>query len=79
MIVILAGSLWLPNPWWKAALSLQALWYGSAAAGYLCQRRGKRVRWLSPPLYFCMGNLAMLAGLLRFCFGRNRLGWERAR
>ena len=51
----------------------------SAVAGYLCQRSGRIVRWLSPPLYFCLGNLAMLAGLLKFCFSRDRFGWERAR
>jgi len=79
MIAVLLTSPWLPTPWAVVTLAAQAALYGSAAAGYLCQRAGKVVRWLSPPLYFCLGNLAMLAGLLKFCFGRDRFGWERAR
>ena len=58
---------------------IQTLFYLSAWAGYLVQRRGLVVKWLSPPLYFCLGNLAMLAGLLKFCFSRHRFVWERSR
>ncbi len=79
MIAVLVTSLWLPQPWSAVALFLQALLYGSAWAGYCCQRRGRRIRWLSPPLYFCLGNLAMLAGLFNYCFRRNELSWERAK
>ena len=79
MVSLLVNSLWLARPWAFAALGIQAALYLSAVAGYLCQRAGKTVRWLSPPLYFCLGNLAMLTGLLRFCFSRQRLAWDRAR
>ena len=37
------------------------------------------IRGLSAPLYFCLGNLAMLAGLIKFVVGGNRPVWERAR
>ena len=79
MLAALISSLWLPWPWIAAAVGAQGLLYVSAYAGYLCQQRGKTVRWLSPPLYFCLGNLAMFAGLVKFCVSRDRLGWERAR
>jgi cellulose synthase/poly-beta-1,6-N-acetylglucosamine synthase-like glycosyltransferase len=79
MLALLPASLWVDQPWGGLALGLQALLYGSAWAGYVCQRRGMVVRWLSAPLYFCFGNLAMLAGLLKFCFSRQPLAWERAR
>jgi cellulose synthase/poly-beta-1,6-N-acetylglucosamine synthase-like glycosyltransferase len=79
MVALLVSSLWLPAPLSAAALGAQAAFYLSAAAGYVCQRQGRSVRWLSPPLYFCLGNLAMLAGLLKFCFSRQPLAWERAR
>jgi len=79
MIGTLISSWWLPRPLGALALILQGLLYASAYAGYLCQRRGKNVRWLSPPLYFCLGNLAMLAGLIKFCVSRQRPSWERAR
>ncbi len=79
MIGTLISSWWLPRPLGALALILQGLLYASAYAGYLCQRRGKSVRWLSPPLYFCLGNLAMLAGLIKFVVSRQRPSWERAR
>ena len=78
LVALLVSSTWLPWPW-SAALLLQGLLYGSALAGYLCQRLDRNVRWLAPPLYFCLGNLAMLAGFLKFCFARRRLVWERVR
>ncbi|MBI4342287.1 MAG: glycosyltransferase family 2 protein [Candidatus Omnitrophica bacterium] len=79
MLTLLLSSLWVPSPWGPLFLSIQALFYLSAWAGYLVQRSGRMVKWLSPPLYFCMGNLAMLAGLLRFCFSRRRVAWDRSR
>ncbi len=79
LICLLVSSARLPAPGAALALGLQGLFYGSALAGYACQRRGKTIRWLAPPLYFCLGNLAMLAGLYRYCFHRHRLVWERAR
>ena len=79
LVALFVSSLWLPQPLGALALALQAALYGSAVAGYLCQWRGWKVRWLSAPLYFCLGNLAMLAGVLRYCFGKHRVVWERAR
>jgi cellulose synthase/poly-beta-1,6-N-acetylglucosamine synthase-like glycosyltransferase len=77
MLTLLVSSPWLPHPWKGMFLWLQALFYASAFAGYLCQRSGRVVRWLSPSLYFCLGNLAMLAGLLKYCFSRERPAWAR--
>jgi cellulose synthase/poly-beta-1,6-N-acetylglucosamine synthase-like glycosyltransferase len=79
MLTALVTSLWLPAGWRETALGAQALLYGSALAGYVCQRRGVQVRWLSLPLYFCLGNLAMLAGLWNYVVARKRLVWERVR
>lgn len=79
MVTVLVTSLFLPRGWPVPVLAIQALFYGSALAGYRCQRRGRMIRWLSPPLYFCLGNLAMLVGLLTFCFRRKQPAWGRAR
>jgi len=79
MLSLLVSGFWLPAPWAIAALFLQGVLYASAFAGYICQRRGRVVKWLSPPLYFCLGNLAMLAGLLKYCVSKQRPAWERAR
>ena len=77
LIILLLASIMLPPPLRAFALGAQALLYGSAYAGYLCQRRGRTPRWLSPPLYFCLGNLAMLDGLVRYLCGQ-RPSWHRA-
>ena len=79
MLILLITSFAMPAPWGPLLLSLQALLYLSALLGYVVLRQGLVVKWLSPPLYFCMGNLAMLAGLLRFCFSRDRFAWDRSR
>ena len=79
MLLAFLSSFWLPWPWSSAVLTLQTIFYAGAWAGYLCQRRGVTISWLSPPLYFCLGNLAMLAGLLRYCVGRQSAVWERAK
>lgn len=79
MVCLLITSFAVPSPWGPLLLALQALLYLSASLGYVVLRQGRVVTWLSPPLYFCMGNLAMLAGLLRFCFSRDRFAWDRSR
>ncbi len=75
MVTLLFSSLWLPAPWAAWALTLQGAFYLAAYAGYLCQRYGRRARWLSPAFYFCLGNLAMLAGLLLACRRQGRPAW----
>jgi len=79
LLMLLGSSFWLPARLAAVMLILQGLLYTSAFLGYLCQRWGRVVRWLSPPFYFCFGNLAMLTGLLRYCFSPRRYTWERAR
>ena len=79
MVLLLLGSLGLPQPWFLVMVTLQAAFYLTALAGYICQRKGKVIRWLSPVLYFCLGNLAMLARLFKYCFNKQDPVWERAR
>jgi len=77
MLFMLLATFWLPQPFLLIFITLQSVLYVSAWIGYLCQRQGRAIRWLSPPLYFCLGNLAMLDGLLKYCFNRRRLAWGR--
>lgn len=79
LLTMLLGTWWLPLPVLAAALAGQVALYTAAYAGYVFQRRGKTAKWLSPPLYFCLGNLAMLAGLFRYLFRRHTVSWERSR
>jgi cellulose synthase/poly-beta-1,6-N-acetylglucosamine synthase-like glycosyltransferase len=79
MLLVLFTSPWLPSPWGLLLLIAQGLFYGSALAGFACQQYGHAIQCLSAPLYFCVGNLAMLLGLLNYCFRRRSVAWERAR
>lgn len=76
LIGAFVASFALSEPARTAALAAQALLYGSALAGYACQRLGRAPRWLSPSLYFCLGNLAMLDGVVRYAAGQ-RTAWNR--
>ena len=79
LVALFVASWWLPLPWAIAMTVLQITFYAAAVVGYRYQQRGVSVRWLSAPLYFCLGNLAMLAGLATFCTGARRPAWSRPR
>jgi len=77
LLMLLVSTVWLPKPWSTFLLLLQAAFYTLALLGYLFNRQGKRVKWLSPPFYFCMANLAILIGLMHFLSNRQRPSWGR--
>jgi cellulose synthase/poly-beta-1,6-N-acetylglucosamine synthase-like glycosyltransferase len=79
LLTMLASSFFLHKPERWLALAAQALLYGGAWLGYICQKQGRTIKFLSPPLYFCLGNLAMLMGLATYCFRKNAVIWERSR
>lgn len=56
-------------------LAGQSTFYLSAGLGYLFKKLGKPVRLFALPLHFCLMNLAMLLGLLRYLSGEQRLTW----
>ena len=79
MLALLASSFWLSWPCSGIALALQLLFYLTAFLGFLAQRWGWRWRLLSPCFYFCLGNLAMLAGVLRYlAFGPPAWGLSKS-
>lgn len=77
LIAALIATPWLAQPWFSAAVLGQALLYGSAWLGFCLQKQGVHIRWFSPPMYFCLGNLAMLAGLIQFFLIRKQVAWQR--
>lgn len=66
-------------PLYRVLLAGQLAFYAFALAGYLCDRRGLRLRALVPPYYLVVTNYAVLRGLGRFLAGRQPATWERAR
>jgi len=79
MLALLPASLWLEEPWNLIVFGAQAAFYAAALAGYGLQRFGVSVKLLSAPMYFCLGNLAMLAGVIRYCRGPRGAVWGRVR
>ena len=79
LLATLLATPALVAPWGMLAWVAQVLLYGAAGLGYLAQRRGRHIPLLSFPFYFCLGNLAMLAGLVNYMASGGRPAWERSR
>lgn len=67
------------NTFYQWALAAQLVFYGSAVAGYLLERRKLKVKVLFVPYYFCVMNYAQYAGFFRFLRGKQSVLWEKAR
>jgi cellulose synthase/poly-beta-1,6-N-acetylglucosamine synthase-like glycosyltransferase len=57
----------------------QALFYLSAAAGYVLEKLGVKIKALSPPLYFCTVNMAALISLVKLMRKENIVTWQTIR
>lgn len=66
--------------WARLLLALQVGFYGTAAAGWLNERKGRRHnRVLYLPYYFCRMNLATVRGLRDYAGGRREAVWAKVR
>lgn len=73
VILALRGNLF-----YQLFLMLQILFYTTALAGFLLERRKLKVKILFVPYYFCLMNYSMYAGFVRLVRGRQSVLWERA-
>lgn len=72
--------LWSGHPQLYAViLALQALFYLTAAAGWIRERRGRQGGLLSVPYYFLFMNLNVFRGAWYLATHRGRGAWEKAR
>jgi len=60
----------------RLALVLQALFYGLALAGRVCEKRGVSPGLLYVPYYFCLVNVAAGHALVRFLRGEKQVLWK---
>jgi cellulose synthase/poly-beta-1,6-N-acetylglucosamine synthase-like glycosyltransferase len=80
MIVAFVANLFLlGRPLYRVIFVGQLACYLAAALGYTLERRGKRVRLLHIPLYFCVVNLAPLLALRSLLRGDKKVVWETRR
>ena len=79
MLALLASSaaLWA-QPFYRATLLMQLLFYGWAAAGYLFRDRMAPLRYGLIGYFLLAINLAFLVGFVRFLSGRPEVKWKRA-
>jgi cellulose synthase/poly-beta-1,6-N-acetylglucosamine synthase-like glycosyltransferase len=76
LIPLLVSNVFLQGPFYRAILAVQLIPYVLLPVGYAFSRAGKRLRLLSLPYYFFVGNLAALLGLLKVVSLRELATWE---
>ena len=76
LLLILAGTPWLPVPFRDAAILGQGLLYGAALLGFLLDRLGIRVTILYLPYYALALTAAGMAGLTNLVLDTDRPFWE---
>jgi hypothetical protein len=76
LVPLLVANLFLEGPFYRATLALQLIPYALVPVGYVCSKAGKKLRLLSLPYYFFIGNLAALLGLLKLLSLRELATWE---
>lgn len=64
---------------YQIILWVQIIFYTSALAGYVFEKRKLKVKAFFVPYYFCVMNYSMYAGFVRLVRGRQSVLWERAR
>ena len=68
------------SPFYALFALAQIAFYASAILGHLIQKRiRKRNRFLYISLFFCLSNLSVFFGVLRFLAGQKKTIWEPAR
>ncbi len=78
MAALVANVVLSSVPPYTALLALQALFYGSAAAGWCLQRAGRSPRYLAVQVMFVTLNAVTLAALWDAVRGRCAVTWRRA-
>jgi hypothetical protein len=58
---------------------LQVIFYISAIAGWLFEKRSIKIKIFFIPYYFCLMNYAVIAGLIRYVFMEQSVLWEKAK
>ena len=80
MIALLVSNFFLLGHWfYNLTFALQAGLYLLAAAGWLADRHGIRIKAISMPLYFCVMNIACLVSLVNVIKGEKKSVWETVR
>jgi cellulose synthase/poly-beta-1,6-N-acetylglucosamine synthase-like glycosyltransferase len=76
---VIACLLLLPVPPFKQILIMYCLFFFSAYAGWLLERKGRKIKILTIPYYFCLINAAATMGILDFLRRKDATSWSPVR
>ena len=80
LAVAFTSNLWLLEAaFYRVTMGIQICFYLLAALGWWMDRKGKKSKISSFPLYFCVVNLAAVQGAVNFVRGRRMVTWETVR
>ena len=75
-VLVTSVILWR-DPFYRAILFAQGLFYGWAALGFLFRRHVQNVRYALIGYYLVAIHLAYLVGFVRYISGRTETTWQR--
>lgn len=76
LLILLLANCFLSGLFYRLTLAGQIIPYLLAFAGYALAQKGIKIRLLSLPYYFCVGNLAALKGLFKVISFQELATWE---
>jgi cellulose synthase/poly-beta-1,6-N-acetylglucosamine synthase-like glycosyltransferase len=76
LLTLFIANCFLSGTFYRLTLLGQVIPYVLALIGYYLDRRGVKIRLLSLPYYFCVGNLAALKGLFKVASLQELATWE---
>lgn len=83
LILILVLNLLLVSsdnqPLYTALFILQLIFYISAIAGFILEKRQIKIKVLFVPYYFCVMNYAVFRGIIRYCSRKQSATWEKSK
>jgi len=75
-VFLTSGILAFESVFYALAFALQLIFYLIAIADWAVQKRGVDVKLAAIPRYFCVANLASIAGFYKFVTGERFARWE---
>jgi len=60
-------------------LILQFIFYISAIAGFILEKKQIKIKMLFVPYYFCIMNYAVFRGIIRYCSRKQSATWEKSK
>jgi len=77
-VLFISNAFILKESFYKNFFCVSSVFYLLAIVGALLQIFRKKIKLFYVPFYFCLSNLAALAGIIKFMTKKTEVTWERA-